>query len=237
MKRKILKGPVWQDFIQQQQEVSIGFNDGFGPVPAPLAWVGPFVLTGTLANTATTCTGITNPPGTAGLFVGQTVSGTGITPGTTIAAIVSISAITLSQNTTSSAVGAQTLTFGSGDPLSSVFSQPAGFFPFRNPLSVPVPGSMFDVPDVQILAATGGASAIYIPAPGVGVVTVASGTTAAAVIQYNINPTPTWTTIYTGTISATVAFYVRTDGVSVRWNNLSATASTFTFYRELSSKG
>jgi hypothetical protein len=118
-----------------------------------------------------------------------------------------------------------------------VFAYQAGLFPFRNPLSVPVLGGMFDVPDVQILAATGGQGAIYVPGPGRGVVTVASGTTTAAAIQYNINPTPTWTSIYVGTVSATVAFYVVTDGVSVRWNNLSATASTFTFYRELSSKG
>jgi hypothetical protein len=217
---------------------STGFNDSasFPLVPAPLAWVGPYVLTGTLSNSATTCTSITNPPGTAGLFVGQTVTGTGITPGTTIAAIVSISAITLSQNTTASAAGAQTLTFAAGDPNQSIYAYQAGLFPFRNPLSVPVPGSMFDVPDVQILAATGGATALYIPAPGRGIVTIASGTTAAAVIQYNINPTPTWTTIFTGTISATVSTYIVTDGASVRWNNLSATSSTFTFYREISSK-
>jgi hypothetical protein len=213
---------------------SFGFNDSasFPLVPAPLAWVGPFVLTGTLSNSATTCTSITNPPGTAGLFVGQTVSGTGITPGTTIAAIVSISAITLSQNTTSSAAGAQTLTFGPGDPNQSVFAYQAGFFPFRNPLSIPVPGSMFDVPDVQILAT----ATTYLPAPGRGIVTIASGTTTAAGIQYNINPTPTWTTIFTGTISATVGTYIVCDGASVRWNNASATSSTFTFYRELSSK-
>ena len=217
---------------------STGFNDSasFGPVPAPLAWVGTYVLTGTLSNTATTCTAITNPPGTLGLFVGQTVSGTGITPGTTIAAIVSATAITLSLNTTSSAAGAQTLTFAPGDPGQSTFAYQAGLFPFRNPLSVPVPGSMFDVPDVQILAATGGQGAIYIPAPGRGIVTIASGTTTAANIQYNINPTPTWTTIFTGTISATVATYIVCDGVNVRWNNASATASTFTFYREISSK-
>jgi hypothetical protein len=140
-------------------------------------------------------------------------------------------------NTTSSAAGAQTLTFAAGDPSQSVYAYQAGLFPFRSPLSTPVLGGMFDVPDVQILAATGGQGAIYVPAPGRGIVTIASGTTAAAVVQYNINPTPTWTTIYTGTISATVAFYVVTDGASVRWNNLSATASTFTFYRELSSKG
>ena len=212
-----------------------GFSDSaaFGPIAAPLAWVGPYVLTGTLANTATTCTAITNPPGTLGLFVGQTVSGTGITPGTTIAAIVSATAITLSLNTTSSAVGAQTLTFAAGDPGQSPFAYQAGLYPFQNPLSVFVPGSAFLVPDVQILAA----ATTYLPAPGRGIVTIASGTTTAAGIQYNLNPTPTWTTIFTGTISATVATYIMTDGTNVRWNNASATASTFTFYREQSSKG
>jgi hypothetical protein len=173
---------------------------------------------------------MTNPPGTAGLFVGQTVSGTGITPGTTIAAIVSISAITLSLNTTASAVGAQTLTFGPGDPNQSVFAYQAGLFPFRNPLSIPVPGSMFDVPDIQLLPVNG----TYVPAPGRGIVTILSSTTAAT-IQYNINPTPTWTTIFTGTASTTVATYIVCDGVNVRWNS-PTTASTFTFYRELSSK-
>jgi hypothetical protein len=214
---------------------STGFNDSasFSPISAPLAWVGPFTLTGTLSNSATTCTSITNPPGTAGLFVGQTVSGTGITPGTTIAAIVSISAITLSLNTTSSAVGAQTLTFAAGDPGQSPFAYQAGLYPFRNPLSVFVVGSAFDVPDVQILAT----ATTYLPAPGRRIVTIASGTTTAAGIQYNLNPTPTWTTIFTGTISATVSTYIMTDGTNVRWNNASATSSTFTFYRELSSKG
>ena len=211
---------------------SFGFADSasFPNVPAPLAWVGPFVLTGTLANSATTCTAITNPPGTAGLFVGQTVSGTGITPGTTIAAIVSITAITLSQNTTASAVGAQTLTFGSGDPTTSVYAGSSGFYPFRNPLSVPVIGGAFDVPDIQLLAVNG----TYLPAPGRGIVTILSSTTAAT-IQYNINPTPTWTNIFVGTASTTVATYIMCDGTSVRWNS-PTTASTFTFYRELSSK-
>jgi hypothetical protein len=210
-----------------------GFSDSaaFGPVPAPLAWVGPFVLTGTLANSATTCTAITNPPGTAGLFVGQTVSGTGITPGTTIAAIVSISAITLSLNTTSSAVGSPSLTFGPGDPGQSVFAYQAGLYPFANPLSVNVPGSAFQVPDIQLLAVNG----TYVPAPGRGIVTITSSTTAAT-IQYNINPTPTWTNIFVGTASTTVATYIMCDGTNVRWNS-PTTASTFTFYREQSSKG
>ena len=210
-----------------------GFSDSaaFGPIAAPLAWVGPFTLTGTLANTATTCVSMTNPPGTAGLFVGQTVSGTGITPGTTIAAIVSISAITLSLNTTSSAVGAQTLTFGPGDPGQSPFAYQAGLYPFQNPLSVFVPGSAFLVPDIQLLAVNG----TYVPAPGRGIVTIASSTTAAT-IQYNLNPTPTWTTIFTATASTTVATYIMCDGTNVRWNS-PTTASTFTFYREQSSKG
>lgn len=212
--------------------MAFGFDDSvnFGTIATPKAWVGPFVLTGTLANTATTCTSITNPPGTAGLAVGQAVSGTGITPGTTIAAIVSISAITLSQNTTSSAVGAQTLTFAGLAPAQSVFAGASGFMPMMNPLSVPTPGSAFMVPDVQIIPAAG----LYVPAAGRGLLVVAAGATTPPALQYNIQTV--WTTVATFTVSVTSAIYIMADGINVRFNNLASASSTITFYREQSSQ-
>lgn len=71
-------------------------------------------LTGTLTSAATTCTGLSS---TVGLFVGMSIVGTNIPAGCTIAAIVSLTAITLSANATGT--GAQSLTF-SGTPLASV---------------------------------------------------------------------------------------------------------------------
>jgi hypothetical protein len=224
----------WSNFKQQQQE-AFGFDDSasFGTIAVAVAWISPYVLTGTASNASVTVTAITNPPGTAGLAVGQGMSGTGIQAGTTIATIASITSVTMSLPANASA-GTNAITFAAYDPQQSVFAQSSPFYPLPPQTATITPGSAFNVPDVQILAATGGQGAIYVPAPGRGVVTLANGTTTAAAIQYNINGV--WTSIYLGTISATVAFYVHADGTNVRFNNLAATSSTFTFYRELSSK-
>jgi hypothetical protein len=211
--------------------MAFGFDDSasFGTIATPVAWISPMVITGTTTNTSTAVTALTNPPGTANLAVGQPVSGTGIVAGTTIAQIVSITALTLSIAATAS--GSPSLTFGAYNPQQSLFAYGAGsFYAFPPATSVPTVGSAFMVPEVEILPTT----VTWIPAPGRGIMTLASGTTTAAVIQYNI--AGTWTTVFTGTISATVSLYLMCDGTNVRVNNLSATATTFTFYRELSSK-
>src|SRR5208282_1241814 len=217
--------------------MAFGFSEpGLPTIPSAVMWqnvtagLAAATQSGTLSSGATTCTSLT---ATAGLFPGMGISGTGIAGGTTIAAIVSGTAITLSVAATAS--GAQTLTFYLNDPNQSVWggTYAAGMsFPGPSPAAIATdtPDCAFNIPDAQVLATT----ATYVPAPGRGVVTIAGGTTTACAIQYNINGS--WVSIYLGTISATVAFYVMADGTNVRWNNLAATASTFTFYRERTSK-
>lgn len=71
------------------------------------AALGDQQMYGTLTNAATTCTGL---PYTGNLTVGQSITGTNIAAGTTISAIVSATAITLSANAGGS--GSSQLTFG-----------------------------------------------------------------------------------------------------------------------------
>src|ERR1700721_1417098 len=82
-------------------------NPAVTPIPTAANWIYSNYpgFTATLANSSTAMTAINI--GTSMLQVGQVVTGTGIVnnPPTTIAAIVSATAITLSQNTTSRPVG------------------------------------------------------------------------------------------------------------------------------------
>lgn len=80
-----------------------------------------FAQTGTLTNSVNTVTGLTS---TATMYVGMPIEGTGVPTGTTVASIVSGTAITMSQNATTG--GAQSLTFfpwGNGDG-STTFNVP-----------------------------------------------------------------------------------------------------------------
>jgi hypothetical protein len=211
--------------------MAFGFSEpGVPVIPLAVAWLVTSTQNGTLSSASINITSLTS---TVGMQPGQPVSGTGITPGSTIATIVSATAITLNQATISGTSGAQSLTFGAFDPNQTIWSGPGwGGFP-SPPLTAIItdtPDCPFNIPDVQVMATT----VLYTPAPGRGLVTVASGTTTAAAIQYNINGS--WVTVFSGTISATATMYIMADGVNVRFNNLSATASTFTFYRERSSK-
>jgi hypothetical protein len=215
---------------------AFGFSEpGVPTIPLAVMWqnvtagtVGP-TITGTLTSGATTCTSMSF---TNGLYAGMPISGTGIQPGTVVATPITSTSITLSLPATAS--GAQALTFGLNDQNQSIWAGPSfGGFPGPSAAAIAsdTPDCPFNIPDAQVLQTT----ATYVPAPGRGLVTIASGTTTAAAIQYFINNA--WVTVASGTISATVPFFgVMCDGVNVRWNNLSATASTFTFYRERSSK-
>ncbi len=77
----------------------------------------PMMITGNVTlkgNTTNGVIGVTNiTPNTQGLFYGETISGTGIPPNTTINSVVGSSAITLSQKATATQVGV-TLTVGTG---------------------------------------------------------------------------------------------------------------------------
>jgi hypothetical protein len=169
---------------------------------------------------------------TNGLYPGMAVSGTGITPGSVIATIVSSSSITLNLPTISGTTGAQALTFTLNDQNQTIWSGPGSTSLFPGPsfaaISTDTPDCPFNIPDAQVLAA----GATYVFAPGRGLLALASGTTGMQ-LQYNINGS--WVTIFTGTVSGTSVIYVMCDGVNVRVNS-PTTGGTATFYRERSSK-
>jgi hypothetical protein len=239
MRKKIIKSQeqaqgrgIWKQFKLQQQE-AFGFSEpGVPVIPAAVMWqnvtagLAAATQSGTLTSTATTCTSMT---ATNGLYVGMGISGTGITAGTTIAAIVSSTAITLSLPATAS--GAQTLTFTLNDPNQSIWAGPPfGGFASPSPAAIATdtPDCPFNIPDVQTLAL----GSTWVPAPGRGLMVLTSGTTPMT-IQYNINGS--WTAVFTGTASVASTMYVMCDGVNVRVN-CPTTAGSVTFYRERSSK-
>jgi hypothetical protein len=200
--------------------IPFNLNPPIGPIPAAAAWIyNQFVQTGTTASsTAITALSV----GTSMLQVGQPVSGAGIVPGTTIAAIGSSTALTLSIAATASASGV-TLTFGSTPSSGSPFSNDAGW-PTPISTAVDVPGCVFAIPEAQTL----NAGSTFVPGPGGGIIALTSGTTAMTV-QININGT--WTSIFTGTASTTsYSGFIATDGGNVRIN-CPTTAGSFTFYR------
>ena len=99
------------------QSLSVSFQEAVGSMDTPVYGAvfiepsapqtgGGIALTGTLSSGQNTVTGLS---GTTGLFVGESVTGTGIPSGTTISAINPPSGITLSQNATAS--GSTALTF------------------------------------------------------------------------------------------------------------------------------
>src|ERR1700740_117294 len=197
--------------------IPFNINPAIGPIPAAAAWIyNQSVQTG---NTASTVNITALSVGTGMLQVGQPVSGTGIVPGTVIATIVSNTQITINPAATSSGSGV-TLTFGSSPSTGSTFSNDAGWATPIN-TAVDVPGCDFAIPEVQAL----NAGATFVPAPGGGFISLTSGTTAMT-IQLNINGT--WTTIFTGTASATSTFgLIACDGGNVRIN-CPTTAGSFT---------
>lgn len=202
--------------------VPFNLNPPITPIPAAASWIyNQFVQTGTTAST-TAITALST--GTSMLIVGQPVSGTGIVPGTVISAIGSSTALTLSIAATASGSGV-TLTFGSAPNVGSAYSNDASF---ATPIftATDVPGCDFAIPETQTL----NAGSTFIPAPGGGIISLTSGTTTGMGIQININGT--WTTIFTGTVSATSTFgFIACDGGNVRINQASATVGSFTFYR------
>lgn len=231
-RNKIQVPPRWQNFLQQQQE-AFGFSEPFLPtIPLAVMWQNILAglaaaQAGTIIAGATTCTAMT---ATNGLYIGMPVSGTGVAPGTTIAAIVSSTAITLSLPAVTS--GSPTLTFGLNDPNQSIWAGPGStsIFPSPSPAAIltDTPDCAFNIPDAETLAI--GANVVL--APGRGILTLASGSTGMQ-LQYNINGS--WVTIFTGTASVTSAIYIMADGTNVRVNS-PTTAGVATFYRERSSK-
>lgn len=200
--------------------VPFNINPPITPIPAAAAWIyNQFVQTGTTAS-STTITVLS--VGSGMLQVGQPVSGAGIPVGAVISSITNNTTIVISIAATASASGV-TLTFGSAPNVGSIYSNDAGWaLPINT--ATDVPGCAFAIPEVQAL----NAGSTFVPAPGGGFISLTSGTTAMT-IQININGT--WTSIFTGTASATSTFgLIACDGGNVRIN-CPTTAGSFTFYR------
>jgi hypothetical protein len=202
---------------------NFNINPAFTPIPTPAAWLySNFQQTGT-TNSTTTVSALS--VGTSFLVVGQPVSGSGIPAGTTIATISSGTQIILSQAATASASGV-TLTFGTAPGVNSAFSNNA-FFGVPAPTATDVPGCAFAIPELQTI----NAGAVFIPAPGYGIMLLGTGTTTASSIQYQ-TASGTWTSFFTGSTSAGTYFQgINCDGGNVRVNIAGSAAATFTFYR------
>src|SRR5215469_8603917 len=195
---------LWKYVVRLLQKLgaikfTFGFTEpGVPTIPPAVMWqnvqagLAAATQNGTLTSGATTCTSMT---ATNGLTVGMGITGTGIAPGTTIAAIVSSTAITLSLNATAS--GAQALTFTLSDPNNTIWAGPSSFpAPTPAAIAADTPDCPFNIPDAQVLATT----ATYVPAPGRGVLVVAAGATTPPAVQYNINGS--FSSVWTFPVSA-----------------------------------
>ena len=209
---------------------TFGFSEpGVPVIPAAAQWLASVTTTqsGTETTGSTTITGLT---ATAGLSIGQQVTGTGIPNGSYITSIPSGTSIVINQAAT--ATGSNTLTFYPYDANQSnwagVFSGFSG--PPAAAIATDTPDCPFNIPDTQPLAA----AATYVPAPGRGVFTMPTFTTTAGALQYNVNGT--WTSVIIGSTAAVSWGYSMFDGVNVRFNNLGSASATFVLYRERSSK-
>lgn len=218
-------------FLSQQQYSIMNFpaNPAITPIPTAANWIYSNYpgFTATLANSSTAVTAVNI--GTSMLAVGQVVTGAGIVnnPPTTIAALPSATTITLSQNTTASASGTGVALNFQGFPgLNSPTFSNNTFFAQPAVSAVDVLGCVFAIPEVQVL----NAGSTFIPAPGLGLLALASGTTAMTVQLQTA--AGTWTSIFSGTVSVTSYYQglLDFDGGNVRIN-CPTTAGGFTLYR------
>jgi hypothetical protein len=212
-------------------------NPQVTPIPPSGAWIYPMggnasnLLNATTTNSSTTVT--INSPGTTMLAVGQPISGLNILANSFIT-VVGSTTVTINQATASSgaATGNVVTPNIQAGAVGSTTQNAAPFggnyfygYPSAAALALDTPGCPFFIPEAQTIIATFN----FIPAPGVGIIGITSGTTAAQ-IQYLLGPTPTWTTFYTGTASATSYFKIETDGGNVRVN-FPTTGGSFIYYR------
>lgn len=219
-------------YFEQQQQMAVAWfnqNPQLTPIPPAGAWIYSGISqTGTLASSVNvTALAV----GTSFLAVGQVVTGTGIVnnPPTTIAAIVSATAITLSQAATAS--GAQTLTFQGVPGLQSPIFSNYQFYAVPSPAAaaLDIPGSPWAIPESQTI----NAGANFIPAPGgLGMVLLGQGTTTAPAVQCQFSA-GVWTSVAVGLTTGTsyVAIPDAFDGGNVRIANPGTAALPFTIYR------
>jgi hypothetical protein len=205
---------------------------GVPVIPTASQWMAGVntTQTGTLTNASFNITGLTS---TNGLSINQQVTASiaGLASPAYITQIISGTSVALNVAFTGT-TGSATITFYPLDANQSPWAGVFGGFPgpTASAIATDTPDCPFNIPDSQPIAAT----STYVPAPGRGVVTIASGTTTAPAIQYNINGT--WTSVWLGAVGSAVSAYIMADGVNVRFNNLGSAACTFVFYRERSSK-
>ncbi len=105
--------------LNQKKSGGCAYNNSTSYVAGPASTIGAFDLSGTTAGpfTITNCTtsigtnSITSVSSTTGVFIGQTINGTGITPGSTVTSFVANTSINISLPATVSGTGV-TMTLG-----------------------------------------------------------------------------------------------------------------------------
>jgi hypothetical protein len=220
-------------------------------VPTPAGWINQTIsFTCTLSNSATTCTAIASVTpvqfggggagktgnityGAAG--IGAPITGAGIVNGTYVSAIVSATAITLSQNTTASAAGTLIpVTVWGYDPSQSFPSSTLGTGTWGGfalpPVSADTPaGNLLEVP-WTVAASNLVINNSYVLPPGDLLVSVTSGSTGAQLLNYQ-GPTPSYVLVHTFTASTAQAVYVPSDGLNWCVYTPTTAATAITIYQ------
>jgi len=195
-------------------------SPGAAPVPTPATWIGAVTITGTLTSGSTA---VTTMATTGGLAVGQPVSGTGVAPGSSVAAIVSATAITLSLAATAS--GANALAFAAFLPNQSAFAGASTFFA-QPPAGSQTPDCVVETPNVQTIA--NGAS--YVLPPFTGMIQIVTGSGTIAQYQVQQGTVGTWVTLETlGANLSVVKGGLMGEGTNFRYAS-SGGVTTITVY-------
>lgn len=196
-------------------------------IPTPAPWMVSFSQSITLTSGSAVLPTTT----TTQFNLYQPASGTGIPAG---AYIVSINpGVSVTLNVPATVSGAQTITFGLANQSQSSNAQLLGSswqgFPLPPLLTqagafADVNGCLLEIPNSQAIPANG----TYIIPPGEGMMLLTSGTTAAQYQEFQGTTAPAWTTLISGTVSATVLLPFMSDGANYRINS-PTTASTVVF--------
>jgi hypothetical protein len=199
-----------------------------GSIPTPSPW---FTVV-TQSITLTSGSAVLPTTATSQLNIGQPASGTGIQNNSYIVSIIAGTSVTL--NLPATASGSNSITFGLANPSQS--PNPAVGSPWNGPPLPPllnqsgafvdVNGCLLEVPNSQVIPAAG----TYVLPPGEGLMLLTSGTTAAQFQVFQGTTSPAWTTIASGTSSASVLLPFMSDGANFRINS-PTTSTTVVLYQ------